>query len=44
MHKAENGLVHPFDDSAEEEISVVTQCLAEVGFSTVDQEWLVEPL
>ena len=40
MHKTENGLVFPSDDS-EEEISVVKQCLAEVGFSTVDQEWLV---
>ena len=40
MHKAENGLVFPLDDS-EEEISVVKQRLAEVGFSTADQEWLV---
>lgn len=40
MHKAENGLVFPSNDSAEEEISSVKQCLAEVGFSTVDQEWL----
>ena len=39
MHKAENGLVFPSDDS-EEEISIVKQCLAEVGFSTVGQEWL----
>ena len=44
MHKAEkslSGLVFPSNDS-EEEMSVVKQCLAEVGFSTVDQEWLVE--
>ncbi len=33
-------LVFPSDDS-EEEISIVKQCLAEVGFSTADQEWLV---
>lgn len=40
MRKTENGLVIPSDDS-EEEISIVKQCLAEVGFSTADQEWLV---
>lgn len=40
MGKAENGLVFPLDDS-EKEISVVKQGLAEVGFSTADQEWLV---
>ena len=39
MHKTENGLVFPSDDS-EDEISVVKQYLAEVGFSTVEQEWL----
>ena len=39
MHKTENGLVFPSDDS-EDEISAVKQCLAEVGFSTVEQEWL----
>ena len=45
MHKAEKsslGLVFPSDDSEEEEIASVKQCLAEVGFSTADQEWLVE--
>ncbi len=44
MHKAEkslSGLVFPSDDSEEEEISIVKQHLAEVGFSTADQEWLV---
>ena len=41
MGKAENGLVFPLDDSEEEEISLVKHCLAEVGFSTADQEWLV---
>ena len=40
MGKTENGLVFPLDDS-EEEISVVKQSFAEVGFSTADQEWLV---
>ena len=41
MHKAENGLVIPSEaDDFEEEISIVKQCLAEVGFSTVVQEWL----
>ena len=39
MSKTENGLVFPSDDS-EEEISAVKQCLAEVGFFTVEQEWL----
>ena len=43
MHKAEKDslLVFPSDDSEEEEISIVKQCLAEVGFSTADQKWLV---
>ena len=41
MHKTENGLVFPSEDSEEEEISIVKQCLAEVGFSTAAQEWLV---
>ena len=43
MHKAEkslSGLVFPSNDS-EEEISIVKQCLAEVGFSTANQDWLV---
>ena len=44
MHKAEkslSGLVFPSNDSEEEEISVVKQCLAEAGFSSADQGWLV---
>ena len=43
MRKAEKKslLVFPSDDSEEEEISIVRQCLAEVGFSPADQEWLV---
>ena len=42
MYKAEKKslLVFPSDDSEEEE-SIVKQCLAEAGFSTADQEWLV---
>ena len=46
MHKTEkdsSGLVDPSDYSEkEEEISAVKQSLADVGFSTTDQEWLVE--
>ena len=42
MSKAENGLVFPSDDSGEEEIAIVKQCLAEVGFSAADRAWLVE--
>ena len=41
MRKAENELVFPSDDSPEEEISIVKQCLGKVGFSTADQKWLV---
>lgn len=41
MRKAENELVFPSDDSPEEEISIVKQCLGKVGFSTTDQKWLV---
>ena len=41
MRKTENGLVFPSEDSEEEEISSVKQCLAEVGFSTADQAWLL---
>ena len=41
MHKTEKGLVFPSEDSEEEEISIVKQCLAEVGFSTAAQAWLV---
>lgn len=41
MNKTENGLVILSEaDDSEEEISIVKQCLAEVGFSTADQEWL----
>ena len=42
MHKTENGPVFPPDNSPEEEIANVKQSLAEVGFSTTDQEWLVD--
>ena len=42
MRKAENGLVFPSDDSAEEEIQRVKQCLEDAGFSAADQEWLVK--
>ena len=44
MNKTEKDslLVFPSDSSAEEEISVVKQSLADAGFSTADQEWLVE--
>ncbi len=41
MRKAENGLVFPSDDSPFEEIQRIKQCLADAGFSSVDQEWLV---
>lgn len=43
MPKTEKGpsdLVFPLDDSEEVEIAIVRQCLAEVDFSTADQEWL----
>lgn len=42
MGKAENGLVIPSDDTPHEEIQRVKQCLKDAGFSTADQEWLVE--
>ena len=44
MHKTEKDslLVIPSEDSEKEEISVVKQCLADAGFSSADQEWLVE--
>lgn len=35
-------LVHPSDDSAEEEISSVKKCLKGAGFSAADREWLVD--
>lgn len=41
MHKTEDELFIPPDDSKKEEIAAVKRCLAEVGFSTTDQEWLV---
>ena len=41
MHKTENGLVVQSEDSKKKEIAIVKQCLAEVGFSTADQDWLV---
>lgn len=41
MHKTENGLVFPSDDSSAE-ILLVKQSLQELGFSEADQEWLVE--
>ena len=40
MHKVENGLVFPSDDSSEE-IFAVKQCLQDIGFSALDVEWLV---
>ncbi len=42
MHKAENGLFFPLDDTPFEEIQRVKQCLEDAGFSAEDQEWLVE--
>ncbi len=43
MHKTEKDslFVIPSDNSKKEEISVVKQCLADAGFSSADQEWLV---
>ena len=44
MHKAENrlsGLVHLFDDSAEEVLDI-RRCLQDLGFSETDQAWLVD--
>ena len=43
MRKAEKDslFVIPSDDSEEEEIQRVKQCLADAGFSAADQEWLV---
>ena len=44
MCKTENGLsglVHPLDDSFEEEISIIKEHLQNAGFSTVDSDWLV---
>ena len=40
MHKTENGLMFPSDDSSEE-IFAVKQCLQDIGFSAIDVEWLV---
>ena len=40
MHKTENGLMFPSDDSSEE-IFAVKQCLQDIGFSALDVEWLV---
>ncbi|MCY4568878.1 MAG: hypothetical protein OXD49_11275 [Candidatus Poribacteria bacterium] len=40
MHKTENGLVFPSDDSSEE-IFAVKRCLQDIGFSAIDVEWLV---
>ena len=42
MHKTENGLVIPSDDTPFEEIERVKQCLEDAGFSAEDQDWLVE--
>lgn len=41
MHKTENGLVCPSDDSSED-ITAVTHCLQNAGFSEADLEWLVD--
>lgn len=43
MRKTEKDplLVFPSDNSEKEEISVVKQCLADAGFSSTDQEWLI---
>ena len=42
MHKTENGLVFPSDDSSSEEITAVRRCLQNAGFSETDLEWLVD--
>ena len=42
MHKTENGLVFPSDDTPFEEIQRVKRCLKDAGFFAEDQEWLVE--